>query len=188
MLFGDRLLTCFDVFVIKLDHLATADANHVVVVVTVVEFKHRLVGIKAGATQDASIHKLNKDAVNGSQANPRLGGIEFNKHLLSRQVFVGTVFKKRQNLKSGKGGLESHALELLRIEFVGVAHGLILMSAQLPHETSIHRDPLCLLKLVDSQPTARYCSRKGGHFVGDLIGPYQRPGLSAINSWAHYKR
>lgn len=73
-LFGNLSLTLFDLRVKKLLDPAAIQADQVVVMRALIEFKHGLAGLKVASGQNAGLLKLGKHPINGCQPDIHLLG------------------------------------------------------------------------------------------------------------------
>ncbi len=106
VLLGDVALALFDHLVGKLDHLATVEADQVVVVLLGSQLKYRLAPLEVVTGDDAGIIKLVENTVDGGKTDLFA---KIDKSLI--EIFGAGVLAVRllqdfQNFDSGQGDLE----------------------------------------------------------------------------------
>jgi len=115
--FSNRLLAFFDFGVVKLLHLAAVQADQVVVVVALVQFKHRFTAFKLAALQDARLLELSQHPIHRGQAHIRTLLQQHPKDVFGRHMTLAAALEDFQNLQPRHGSLEAGAFE-----FVDIGH------------------------------------------------------------------
>ena len=67
--FGHPMLAFFDFRIGKFHHPAAIGADQVIMVITIVQFKHGFAAIELTAQQNAGLFKLGQNAIDSRQAN-----------------------------------------------------------------------------------------------------------------------
>jgi len=118
---GDGVLAFFNLRVIKLFHLAAIQADQMVVVLSFIEFVHRLVALKVAPDQDPRLLELGENTVNGGQTDIGMTIQKDAVHVFGGHVPVLSALKHFQNFQTGDSGFEAGTFE-----FVDVGHGVWL--------------------------------------------------------------
>lgn len=63
------LLSLFDLFIVKLEHLATVHTDNVIMVLTIIQFEYCMTAIKIVANHQAGIFKLGQNPVDSRQTH-----------------------------------------------------------------------------------------------------------------------
>ena len=85
-----------------------------VVVVTLVQFKHGLAGLEVMADQQTGLFELGQDAVNRRQPDLHAVIEQQLVDILRRQVALVAALEQVEDLEPGQGCLEPDALQILR--------------------------------------------------------------------------
>ena len=104
LLARDFFLLRFYALVKKLGDIAAGNADHVVVVRFVVEFKHRAAAFKLVADDQARVLQLRQHAVDGGQADGLFLFQQDFVDILGRHVAHRAVLQHRQHLQARAGG------------------------------------------------------------------------------------
>ncbi len=109
---GDAVLPLLDFAVQEFLYLAALQADQVVVVVSLVEFKNRLVAVEVVAHQQSGLLELGQHAVNRGEADFQAFVGQQAIDFLGRHVSLVALLEQIENLQTGEGGLETDALEI----------------------------------------------------------------------------
>lgn len=112
---GYGVLLFFNFCVVKLFYFAAIQTNQVVVVFSFIQFENGFPALEMAATQDARLLELGQYPVNRGQADVHAFSEEGAVDVFCRHVADAAFFEQFQNFKPGKGGLQSHVLEALRV-------------------------------------------------------------------------
>jgi outer membrane protein assembly factor BamE len=115
---GNRVLAVLNLGIVKLLNPATVQAHQVVVVLALVQLKHRLASLKMIAAQNTRLLKLSEYAIDGGQANVGAVLQQHPKHVFSRQVALRTVLKNLHDFQTRQRSFKASAFK-----FVNVGHG-----------------------------------------------------------------
>ena len=115
--FGHGVLAFFDFGVVKLFHLAAVQADQVVVVLALVQLKHRFTALKLAALQNTGLLKLRQHPVHRGQAHIGAFLEQHPKDVFRRHMALAAALEDFQYLQPRQRGLEAGAFE-----FVDVAH------------------------------------------------------------------
>lgn len=115
--FGKRhiLLALFYFSVIKLFHFAAIQANHVIVVLSLVELIHSFATFKMIAVEQPSLFKLHQDPIDRGQPNVGVVMQELLENVLGRHVALQAFLEYFQNFLPGNGGFEAGAFEFVHV-------------------------------------------------------------------------
>src|SRR5207253_10191367 len=69
MLLNDRLLKLFDFFVEELDHFASLNVDHMVVMFAVIELEYRVTAVEIMTDHQSSCFELSQNTVNRGQTD-----------------------------------------------------------------------------------------------------------------------
>ena len=131
MVFGDMVLSLFDIGVVKLFYLATTRAYEVIVVIAFVDFKNCLACVELAARKQASLFELRKHAVHGGQTYFDAFCNEGAIYVFSTHVAFFTLAENIKYFQPGVSSLETHAFQfvLIRHPFGSTMNNSLLMTA-----------------------------------------------------------
>ncbi len=109
--FGDRILARFDLGIKELDHTTTVDAEDVVMMVALVQFKYGLAGFEMMAFEDASLLELGQYAIDGSQTHIQLFRQQDAINVFGGKVAILGALEKIEDLQARHGDLQAGFLE-----------------------------------------------------------------------------
>jgi len=114
---GHRMLAFLDFGVVKLFHLPAIEADQVVVVLALVEFKDRFAALKLAALEDAGLLELRQHPIDSGQ--PDVGPLlqQHPKNVLGRHVSLRAALENLQDFQARHRGFEAGVFE-----FVDVGH------------------------------------------------------------------
>ncbi len=106
-------LAIFDLGVEKLLHVAALQTDQMVMMGSLVEFKHGLAAFEMMTDQQAGLFKLGQYPVDGGQTDVHAFLLKTAVDFFSTQMAGGAGFEQSQYSETGKGGFESDVLEIL---------------------------------------------------------------------------
>ena len=112
---GHRLLARFDFRVVELFHPAAVQANHVVMVLALVEFVNGLAALEMVAVQQPRLFKLQKHPIDRGQANVSTFVEQVPEDVFSRHVTLHATLENFEDFQAGACGLEAAALEVVDV-------------------------------------------------------------------------
>lgn len=115
---SNGLLPALDFRVKKFLNPAAVHAHQMVMVLALVQLKHRFAGFKIASGQQTRLFKLHQDAVNRGQANVRAFVQQHPVNVFSRHVPERSALENLKNFQAWQGCLEAGVLE-----FFNVGHG-----------------------------------------------------------------
>lgn len=115
---GYGVLLFFDFFIVKLFHLAAIQANQVVVVFALIQFKNSFPALEMAAAQDTCLLELGQNPVDRGQSDIGTVLDEQAKHVLCRHVPLPVALEHFQYFQARGCRLESGAFQ-----FVDIGHG-----------------------------------------------------------------
>lgn len=118
MFCGNGSLPIFDQRIEKFHDLSAFDANKMIVMVSAVEFEHRLSAFEMATAHQTYAFELGQYAINGRQSDLFVVIDEFPINILGTQMPLVAAFENPQNFDSGRSHLESGLFDLLIFQFV----------------------------------------------------------------------
>ena len=106
VVFGDVALTLLDHLVRELDHLATVEADQVVVMLLGRQLEHRLAPFEVVTGDDTGIIKLVENAIDGSETNLLTLIDQPFVQIFRTGVLAVRLLQDFQDLDAGQGDLE----------------------------------------------------------------------------------
>lgn len=120
---GDLVLPALDFGVVEFFDLAAIDTDQMIVMVAAIDLENRLAGLEEMAFKQAGLLELGQYPINRRQANVHVFADEHPVDIFRRHVPHAAFFEQLKDLEAGKGGLESHVLETLRVAHCFVSIG-----------------------------------------------------------------
>jgi hypothetical protein len=109
------MLALFYFSVVKLFHFAAIKANHVIVVMPLVQLINGFAAFKMIAVEQAGLLKLHENAVHRGEPNVCIVMQQLLENVFGCHVALQSLLKDFQNLLPGDGGLESSAFEFVHV-------------------------------------------------------------------------
>ncbi len=128
-LFGDDLLPLLNSFVQKLFHFATLHAKDMIVMATLIEFKHRVSTLKMVATHDIRRLKLRQDTVNRGQANILTGFQQRFVDVFGTHMVRLAALQNIENLDARQRRLEPGFFQVLGCSSCHITHETVAVSS-----------------------------------------------------------
>ncbi len=114
-LFGDRMLAQFNFFIEEFFDQATVEADQMVVVRALVQFKNGLAGLEMIPVQQAGLLELRQDAIYRGQADIHVFKQQDSVDIFGAQVAHAAVLENIENFQSWQGRLEAAGFKVARI-------------------------------------------------------------------------
>ena len=114
------LLTFFNLGIVELLDLAAVQAHQVIVVLTFIDFVHRLARLKVTSIEQAGLLELGQYAVNRGQADVGAFFKQHAKHVFGRHVALPPELKNLQDFQARQRGLEAGAFNFFDVGHEGV--------------------------------------------------------------------
>ncbi len=126
-LLGNLGLAVFDLGVKELFHVSTLQTDQMVMMGSLVEFKHGLAAFEMMTDQQAGLFKLGQHPVDGGQTDVHAFLLKTAVDFFRTQMAGVAGFKQGQHPEAGKGGFQSDVLEILGGAHIASRGGLELV-------------------------------------------------------------
>ena len=110
-LLGNALLALLDFGIAEFFYPATLQADKMVVVFALVEFKHGSASFKMMAFQQTCLLELRQDAIDSCQADILVVLDQLAVNLFGGEVLLSGILEQFQDFEPGMGGLEADVFE-----------------------------------------------------------------------------
>jgi hypothetical protein len=115
VLFGYILLQSLDFFANELDDIACFDADHMIVVIAVVQLEYRMATLEVVSCHEARRLKLRKDTIHSGKADIFTGLQQVLIKVLRTQMALLGTLENLENLQSGQSDFEAGFAKFLSL-------------------------------------------------------------------------
>ena len=101
------MLQPFDLVITEFNDVTGFNANHMIVMITVIEFEDRMPALEVMARHEARRFELGQHTIDGRKADILTGIEQFFVHILGTEVTMLRLLEDLENLEARNGHLET---------------------------------------------------------------------------------